>query len=48
MIFLILELFFILLFLSEKNQNLLNIQENVFANWEKYKVSWKLSFVVYY
>ena len=28
-----------LLLLSEKNQNLLDIQDNVFTNWEKHSVT---------
>ena len=28
------------LFLNEKNQNLLDIQNSVFANWGKYELSW--------
>ena len=35
-----------LLLLSEKNQNLLDIyKNNVFANWEKYQVSWNFYLV---
>ena len=40
-----------LLFLYEKNQNLLDIQEHLFANWEKYEYLQsepKLLFGVYY
>ena len=30
---------FLYVLLTEKNQNLVDIQNNVFANWETYKVS---------
>ena len=38
--------FFMLLFFSEKNQNLLDIQEHCIRKWEKYKVSWNVYLVV--